>query len=68
MKFHIYEVQEQAKLIVNASGGEGLIGKGNKGMFWGVRNFLYTEKNKNFVVGSPRDFNAWSDLKITVMK
>lgn len=65
----IFIVQKQAKLILDASGGERLIGKGNKRMFWGDRNFLYTGKiNKNLVVVSPGDFNAWSDLKITVMK
>lgn len=65
----IFIVEKQAKLILDASGGERLIGKGNKGMFWGDRNFLYTEKiNKNLVVVSSGDFNAWSDLKITVMK
>lgn len=44
MEFHFYEVQEQAELIADASGREGLIGKGNKVMFGGDRNFQCTEK------------------------
>lgn len=42
-----------------AFGREGLIGKGNKGMFGVTENFcIQKEKNNNFVCGFPGDFNA----------
>lgn len=46
IEFHLYKVQEQAKLILDITGREGLIGKGDKGKFWDDGHFLYTKKKK----------------------
>lgn len=44
MKFHFYEIQKQAKVIVDAFGRERLIGKGSKGMFGVIENFCIQKK------------------------
>lgn len=52
MKFHFYAIQKQEKVIVAAFGREGLIGKGNKGMFGVMENFCIQKKTTTLCVGS----------------